>query len=358
MADVMEMGPSLLSMARSRLGQHSFPEAERLLRQLLRLPALSPQVLAEATLLQARLQTEVAQVSEARRYLHRRFAAPGNESGPAPSLEHPIRLRALSSSRPGLRSRREQVRRQLRMLADAYREHPDDPEVVHDYFDGLMTAGAIDDAELLLVHAAGANRSDRRFRQLSSRLGDRIRRARLFGGRRRTQPRATLPFRCFGGPSDPAPPAGHKKDFGHGGEGDAPLLEPTMSLLEILTEIPREQMSAIYQSLGLFGRRSAPVMRREIAAALSQSGFLRRLMRELPTASRQLLRSLVRAGGYLPVGVLFQNCGPDAPPADHVQPLLRNGLLYFGRAPGRAEKFMAVVPADLLSRLAALWKLG
>jgi hypothetical protein len=64
----------------------------------------------------------------------------------------------------------------------------------------------------------------------------------------------------------------------------------------------------------------------------------------------------VKAGGYMPASVLFQNTGPDAPPPDYVQPLLASGVCFFGREkPRRADaeaKLVALVPADLRLPLA------
>jgi len=54
----------------------------------------------------------------------------------------------------------------------------------------------------------------------------------------------------------------------------------------------------------------------------------------------------------MPASVLFQNTGPDAPPPDYVQPLVEQGMLFFGREKSSSTKLVAMVPADVLMPLA------
>lgn len=308
----------------------------------------------------------------------------------------------------------EDADRGLAVLEETYQQHATDPVVVRDFVLALLESGRHDDAELLLAQAAYRHGDDRRIRGLRRLI--QLRRwedcAERAGhdreGRRprpvprgpghdasRRHPRESerragtgsdsprmrsssrqrqhageagpvlLPFRNFAGerPGDEREKKRssrpRKNDAPAAKESDGlPLYDREMRLLEVLKLAGAGQVAVIYESLGLMGKVRTDHRRREISQALMQAPFVNAVVRELPAASRRVLRTLVRAGGFVPLGVLFQNTGPEAPPPDYVQPLIRNGLVYLGRDKKSKSKAgpppVAMVPADLHLILAAV----
>jgi hypothetical protein len=129
-----------------------------------------------------------------------------------------------------------------------------------------------------------------------------------------------------------------------------------MTISEVLKRMGRNAALSVGEALGLFGKEAPRDVRKEIAAAFDDQGFVQRQVQSLPTETRRLLRTVIRAGGFMPASVLFQNTGPDAPPPDYVQPLVERGLLFFGREKASSTKLVAMVPADLIAPLARALK--
>ena len=125
-----------------------------------------------------------------------------------------------------------------------------------------------------------------------------------------------------------------------------------MTIADVLKRMGKGAALAVGESLGLFGKDAPKEVRKEISAAFADQPFIRRIVQSLPTETRRLLRTVVRAGGFMPASVLFQNTGPDAPPPDYVQPLVEKGMLFFGREKASSPKLVAMVPADALLPLA------
>ena len=142
----------------------------------------------------------------------------------------------------------------------------------------------------------------------------------------------------------------------------APLrLSPESSLKEILKAGGRAYTERVYHELGLMGKSRSDHQRAAVCTVLMEKAFLASLVRRLPASSRKLLRTVVAAGGFVPMTVLFQNTGPDAPPPDYAQPLVACGLVYFGLDGSSRRKAnppsVAVVPVDLLHKLASLMRI-
>jgi hypothetical protein len=248
-------------------------------------------------------------------------------------------------------------------MEKAYADHGGDPRVVSDFAQTLIEADRPDDAELLVVQACDRHSDDRRFSRLRQTIRQRIwhQRVNESGERssRRDGPRATIPFRSFGGQDAPRP-RGNRRIFSLSSSASKPkapppgppVLTPTMTIAEVLKRMGKNASLAVGEALGLFGKEGPKDIRKEIAAAFAELAFVRRVVQSLPTETRRLLRTVVRAGGYMPASVLFQNTGPDAPPPDYVQPLVEQGLLFFGREKASSPKLVALVPSDLLAALA------
>jgi hypothetical protein len=144
-------------------------------------------------------------------------------------------------------------------------------------------------------------------------------------------------------PKKAAPPA-----------GPVPLSD-RMTLADVLKRVGKDATVHLYHHLGLAGTKKTSERRIEIIAVLRDPDVLAKIVKSLPGETRNLLRTVVRAGGFVPASVLFQNTGPDSPPPDYVQPLLINGLLFFGTDASAAKKdgrLIAVVPVDLVNDLA------
>lgn len=271
---------------------------------------------------------------------------------------------------------RRQRAKGLRLLQQTYVEQGTDPVVVENFVEGLLEADRLDDAELVLKQSVYRNRDDSRFQALRRRMGIRLyaERSRRPGKpSRRVRSNTLLPFRNsdFGQPAKPRgprkPPLKPGKSVESGARSvNAPsppwspseaIFEPQMAISDILKALGSAYTHQLYDNLGLIGKGTPAAQRTEIRAVLAERSFLSSLVKGLPTDSRKLLRTVVRAGGYVPASVLFQNTGLDAPPPDHAQPLLKSGLIYFGKsAANRRTKaaLVAAIPSDLLTALASV----
>lgn len=392
---ILNFGRELLSLCKQHLACRRNVDALRLLRRLLDLPELPPGIAAEANFLLAEIHLNHSDYKSASEKLKQAMSHdPDNadcrillarcaeqdeeevqENRDRQALKYLAAACKLSpedqskQSAYGLKlTQVGQAKKGIKLLETSYQSASDDPNVVEDFVVGLLEVDRVEDAELVVTQANYRNRDNNRFRPIRQRLEQRLREARLLG--RRSAPNgdgAVLPFRNFGG-SAPKPrgqkPPKHR-------ELPPPPEEPVittpvvlrsdMTLAEVLKRTGAPRTSAIYEMLGLVGKNRADYQRSEIAAVLLQRVFLNRLIKQMPPASKKLLKTLVQAGGYLPASVLYQNTGIDAPPSDHALPLLHLGLVYFGKESGRVPKngprLFAVIPADLMDRLMTVFKI-
>jgi hypothetical protein len=273
--------------------------------------------------------------------------------------------------------------RAIDLLAATYTAYDDDPIVVENYVCGLMEVDRVDEAELVVTQASYRHGDDSRFRHIRRRFEQRVRHMKLFCRDRRESDdskgrpayrEGVVPFRNIGN-TPPGKPRGPKRpsrrrpgqdnqrpeyEDGSKPTSDLVALEEGMDLQSTLKKVGQVVTGAIYRDLGLIGKTRPHLQREQIVGALLQRTFLNTLSKKLPADSRKLLRTVVRLGGYVPASVLFQNTGPEAPPPDIVQPLLRLGLLYLGREAGKRPKngegLVAVIPVDLHDRLSTVLK--
>lgn len=400
MAPILNMPQQLLELGRTLVSNHQFAEGLRILRRLLRLPELSPNIAAEANYLIAQVSLQRADYSEAKEalkeaierdpknarchYLFARSHEYDYEDGcEQESLEHYATACALAPDDGRMASafalkvtRVQDQERGLGLLTDCYRTHGDDPAVVEDFVNGLMDAGRFDQAELVVTQAVYRNDGDDRFRNIRRRFNNRLREEKLFGSYQSSDgdPQDILKFENFESapanvsdrppkPRGPKPPAKKKRADVQAPEqsepnspAKLPTYGPQMEISAVLKQSGTAFVAQLYEQLGLMGKTRADLRRKEIQTVLLQRSFLKSMIKRFSPPTRKLLRTIVQSGGYLPANVLFQNTGPDAPPPETSQPLLQCGLLYLGReqSRGRGAKpgMVAVVPVDLLERLA------
>jgi len=254
----------------------------------------------------------------------------------------------------------------IAVMERAYVRHGRDPKVVSDFAQALIEADRTEDAELMVAQACDRNRDDRRFSRVRQSVQQRVWNRRISeptgdGRSNRSEPRSVVPFRSFGGGSETPRPRGNRKVIGFTSKptpqaktptSGPPVLTATMTIADVLKRMGRNTALSVGDALGLFGKEAPKDIRKEISAAFADHGFVRRQVQSLPTETRRLLRTVVRAGGFMPASVLFQNTGPDAPPPDYVQPLVEQGMLFFGREKASSTKLVAMTPADLIAGLA------
>jgi len=383
---IIPLTQGLFNLGADLLKRRRYSEGVRILRRLLDTPDLSPTLAAEANQLLATIHYEHHDYAQMRRAAERALQTnPDNAEAhfllaeaaakdelclePAVALEHYGKAAELAPDDARKQSayalqlvRSEKAAAGVAVMENTYSRRGGDPQVVSDFAQTLIEADRPDDAELLVVQACDRHRDDRRFSRLRQTVRQRIwhRRVTEAGDRssRRDGPRATIPFRSFGGPESPRP-RGNRRIFSlsstpkpKSAPPGPPVLTPTMTIAEVLKRMGKNAAFAVGEALGLFGKEAPKDIRREISAAFANQSFVRRIVQSLPTETRRLLRTVVRAGGYMPASVLFQNTGPDAPPPDYVQPLVEQGLLFFGREKASSSKLVALVPADLLGALA------
>lgn len=401
MPPILNMPQQLLELGRTYLSNGRNIEGLRILRRLVRLPNVSPRISAEANYLIAQDSLRRSAYSEAKEALqealerdpknarcHYLFAQSheaeqAEQDSVDKSLEHYATACALApddgrmASAFALRVSRVQDRqRGLVMLRECYQRHGDDPAVVEDFIEGLIEAGEYDRAELVVTQSLFRNDGDDRFRDIRRRLNNRLREERLFGGYRPADQDSQdiLRFENFSSSptqqskSDkPAKPRGQKpprktpevQEEPVTNKAEAvkvPVYGPQMNLAAVLKQSGTVFVSQLYDQLGLMGRSRADVQRKEIQTVLLQRSFLKSMIKRFSPSTRKLLRSVVQSGGFVPANILFQTTGPDAPPPDYCQPLLQSGLLYMGKDQGRprsaSSEMVAVVPTDLLEKLA------
>lgn len=403
MGDVIDFATGLFELAEDQLRRRRPGDAARTIRRLLGQHGLSPQLAAKANLLLAKthfIQEDFAHMALAARdavdseptaeshfLLATALEAYGDEycEDALDHYRHAATLDPEDGKKKATYARRliaaGKERQGVALLESTFAEHPSDLAVVDECVDGLLDADRVDDAELLVAQACRRGEGGGRFERSSRRWKQRIWEKRLFAEPRRPAPKARhiLPFRSFSTPPTSGPnedrPRGEtgrgRRDRGPKDMTPAPdkaepesaasigatlKLHADLTIQEILQQGGAELTAAIHETLGLLGSPRGERQRRRIAAALQQKSFLVSLVRRLPTATRRLLRTLVRAGGFVPLAVLFQNTGPDAPPPDYAQPLVAHGLVFFGvDAKSRAKAgapLVAMIPGDIIDRLA------
>ena len=377
MTATLPLADELVRLAREYLRQRRPGDAAPLLRRALNLPEVRPAVVAEANYLLAQLSLDADQTAAAADLLDAAIALDPENSAyrsllaevaePSDADETLVGMADAADLAPtdprrrstyGLRLTQSGDRAiGLALLEDAYAAAPHDPQVVRDFATALLEDDRLADAELIVARAAKRRGGDMAVLHLQCWFRNRVREDRLEGRHRHDDhpPRDVIAFRRFGcRPTGATPlPA----------EPDTPRLRPVavdsqMSLDEILLRSGSTAVRRLYDTLGLLRSTTTADCRRELVAALRQHDFLASLVARLPEASRRLLATLVQAGGYVPAAVVFQNVGADAPPPDHAQPLVRTGLLFFGRPVGHRRfldaELVCVIPADVHERLAAV----
>jgi hypothetical protein len=368
---IIPLTQGLFNLGADLLKRRRYSEGVRILRRLLETPDLSPTLAAEANQLLATVHYEHHDYAQMRRAAERALRSNPHNADAHFLLAEAAAKDDLAPDDVEKQSafalqlvRSEKADAGVAVMKKAYARHGGDPQVVSDFAATLIEADRPDDAELLVVQACDRHGDDRRFSRLRQTIRQRIWHRRINDdgtnrAGRRDEPRSTIPFRSFGGPDSPKP-RGNRRIFSLAASAPKPkasppgppVLTPRMTIADVLKRMGKGAALAIGESLGLFGKEAPKAIRTEISAAFADQSFVRRIVQSLPTETRRLLRTVVRAGGYMPASVLFQNTGPDAPPPDYVQPLVRQGMLFFGREKASSQKFVAVVPADLLLPLA------
>jgi hypothetical protein len=269
-------------------------------------------------------------------------------------------------------ARRKDRGRGVRLLQSAYADHASNPEVVETVVQGLVENDEIDEAELVAAQSAFRHGADHRFRKLREWVRVRTLEARLYGRARGSDGESEIlafrdpasnSLRKPGGAKRPnrdgEPPAGPKSHPKPRPASRPVALDAGMSLVEILRRSGAGQVAAVYENLGLIGKQGSADQIADIASAFAEQETLASIVRDLPRASRKLLKTLVQLGGYVPAGAVFQFDGPDAPPPDYLQPLVAKGLAYFGRSTKTrrgGSSMVVATPADLVGRLARVLK--
>lgn len=405
MAAVLNMSDSLLALGREQFRRFHYDKALFYLRGVLHAADVPANTAAEANLTMARIEFARNQLALARVRLERAIElAPTNaechfllgevleaenRGTSAESLAHYQTAAELAPkdgkkrSAYALRvSRTSDPAAGLGALRRTYQDHGSDPEVVGNYMEGLIEAQRFADAELLVAQASYRNEQDGRFRQLRNRVRFRIRDKELRGQERSGEANPTfLPFRDFstetGASASLDPPRpdnattprksrrGQPRKRMKRGEASFTTrptmkLAPNVTLAQALRQYGPRALGRIHDALGLTGKPRAADRAAQIRASLRDPDHLVAVLRRLPTASRRLLRSMVASGGCLPLSVLKQSAGPEAPPPDYFQPLLDNALLFLGteaEPSGPAPAAIAVVPADLAERIAKILRI-
>lgn len=412
MPAILNMSESLLAQGRELYHAYRYEKALFLLRGLLRLPDLKPAVAAEANFLVAQIHFRQNQLDRARtnldealalnpehaesHYLLAQVIESEQATETADSMHHFEKAYRLAPKDARKRSayalrlaKHGDAGVGLGMLHETYAEESSDPKVVADFVEGLAHAARYDDAELVVRQASYRHGEDKRFGEIRSRYEHRRRNDRLFGRNTNESEPTLLPFRNLAqpmastdepprqekprssrkpsvpeskppravSPSSPAKPAnlfGSKETDAYAEPLPTIAIGGDLTLAEVLKEFGSKYTARIYECLGLLGKTAPRAQIAQITAALMQPAFMASLIRRLPRASRRALKSVVEAGGYLPMNVLFQNAGKWAPPADYIQPLIHHGILYLGHDPKATERMVAVVPVDLLHRIAGI----
>lgn len=379
---------SLLEQCRSRISQGRFAEARSLLERLIAHPLLESTLAAEANFLLARVQFELVDTDAAeasarkadaacrgRAEYHLLLGETLEDQGQTELALEQFGLAARlapGSDAAVLRyaravARHKSADRGVRLIQAVYAKASDDPEIVAAVVEGLVEGDRLDDAELVVTQSNYRHPGDRRFRQLR----DRFRQLRVehmlrgsakgHDGSSESVPYRNPAVHGMGKPGGARRPV-RREAVAASAKASLPAgpLEPipvdrSMTHVEMLRRGGTAVVGPTYESLGLLGKVDTRSQAEEISRYFVDVDSLSRVVRQLPTASRRLLKTLVRAGGYVPAASLYQTTAEDAPPPDYVQPILRAGIAFFGR-PTREKKtaLVLVVPSDLMGRLARI----
>lgn len=399
---VLSMARRLLQLGRKRLEQFQRDEGLRILRRLLTLPNVPPAVLAKANFLIAQVQYDHEEFQAA----HERLAqvvtqAPNNanyhfwlaastENLPANNAKMSLAHYALAARLAPHDGRKTSVyacklvatkarAKGLRLLEKVYVRHQNNAAVLENVVEGLLEADRVDDAELVVRRACYQHQDNPAFQSLKCRFRIRMVQRKIEQGATRKvhgnparnelvieegedEP-AIIPFQVFGDRMRERARRRLNANQAKQNSRPEPVVGPvpltaSMTLVETLKAVGANTTGLIYQALGLVGKNRVATQRRELEQVFGSRTFLTNVIKRLPDDSRKLLRTLVRAGGYVPASTLFQNTGPEAPPPDYVQPLLQRGLLFLGegtRTSTVAETpLVAMIPADLLRNIAVV----
>ena len=259
--------------------------------------------------------------------------------------------------------------RGVRLMQTVYARQSDDPEIVASVVDGLMANDQMEEAELVVKQAMYRHGDDQRFRLIRDRFRSLrcemllTRSARGTDGSSEVIPYRNPAVLAMGKPGGAKRPdrdeslSSRKESIKRSGPIQPIAIDEGMTTLEVLRRSGAGVTASIYDSLGLLGKVDSDSQAREIAAFLTDADSLARVVRELPAASRKLLKTLVQLGGYVPATAVFQTTGPGAPPPDFAQPLFATGLASFGRTTRKRRQPMVIsIPIDLLGRLARILK--
>lgn len=147
-------------------------------------------------------------------------------------------------------------------------------------------------------------------------------------------------------------------------EQDAKPITLFTNLSAALNKCPAPWIDAVCLNLGLpvEGKRRDKV--KTVVAHLTRGDELRQAVLNLPLASRQALKQVVDAGGWLKYGQLSQEHGDEEgdgwfwneePPVSTIGQARAHGLLFVGKAPIKSRNYkVAVVPKELREPLATL----
>ena len=147
-------------------------------------------------------------------------------------------------------------------------------------------------------------------------------------------------------------------------EQDAKPITLFTKLSAALNKCPAPWINAICLNLGLSsaGKKSNKV--KAIVAHLTQEDNLRQAVLNLPPTSRQVLKRVVDAGGWVKYGQLSREYGDEEgdgwfwneePPVSAIGRVRAYGLLFVGRAPIKSRNYkVAVVPKELREPLAVI----
>jgi len=381
----------LMDQAKAQIERGRYSEAALLLDRVIHHPRLEPEMGAEANFLLSQIHFACADVSEAEKSA--RLAVSASEENPdyhfilARALEedgdddealnhYAVAARlAPEDSHKVLQyarvvARQKSPSRGVRLMQSVYARQCDDPAVVASVVEGLMANEQMEEAELVVRQVMYRHGDDVRFRRIRDRF--RSLRCEMLLGRKPIGSDGSsevIPYRnpqvlAMGKPGGarrpnrdestppPKPPVKRPVSF------DPIAIDEGMTTLEVLRRSGAGVIASIYDSLGLLGKVESDSQAREIAAFLADADSLARVVKELPAASRKLLKTLVQLGGYVPATAVFQTTGPDAPPPDFAQPLFASGLASFGRTTRTRRQPMVVsIPVDLLGRLSRILKI-
>ena len=259
------------------------------------------------------------------------------------------------------------------ILHETYRTNGDNPEIVAKVVDTLIQAEQWSDAELMVAQSSASHGADEKFLDLRRQF--KIRQCVEESNRiSRTDPGPVLlPFRNPREKTGPKPKLLNRQTGTSGGRfvyessDAAPIHEPAgcvlhsrMKLSMVLKRSGRSNLNSIYDHMELQNADTAEEKRLQIEQTLLSGRSLVRIVNSLPMASRKLLRTIVRVGGYVPANVLDQSSNDSSDDSPAVS-LFQNGLIYKGVELSSRSKPtdtpIAMIPLDLFEKLSKVLKM-